>query len=67
MKNAAISKLNLHRNWSMLKLGPKKRFPIRNCSADGVADDMALRSDCSSSVGAKFVKLCLAQRLKLIK
>lgn len=40
---------NSHLNWSMLKSGPKKRFPMRN---DGVADDMALRSDCSSSVGA---------------
>lgn len=36
----------------MLKSGPKKRFPIRNEAAEGVADDMALRSDCSSSVGA---------------
>lgn len=43
-----------HLNWSMLKSGPKNRFPIKNDAADGVADDMALpRSDCSSSVGAK--------------
>lgn len=35
----------------MLKSGPKKRFPIRN---EGVAEDMALRSDCcSSSFGAE--------------
>lgn len=44
---------NLHLSWSMLKSGPKKRFPIRKEAADGVADDMALRSDCSSSVGAE--------------
>lgn len=37
----------------MLKSGPKKRFPIKKEAADGVADDMALRSDCSSSVGAR--------------
>jgi hypothetical protein len=36
-----------------LKSGPKNRFPIRKEAADGVADDMALRSDCSSSVGAE--------------
>lgn len=35
----------------MLKSGPKKRFPKKE-AAEGVADDIALRSDCSSSVGA---------------
>lgn len=50
--------VNLHLNWSMLKSGPKKRLPIRN---DGVADDMALRSDCSSSVGAANKQKSLAK------
>lgn len=45
--------LDLRLNWSMLKSGPKKRLPIMNEAADGVADDMALRSDCSSSAWAK--------------
>ena len=47
----------------MLKSGPKNRFPIKYEAADGVADDMALRSDCSSSVGAvenkKISRKCL--------